>query len=148
MGFAVHRHARPVHDFEQRRLGLRRCAIDFVREHDIGEDWAFLENELLDRLVINRDARDIARQEIARELHARKRTVHRARQRIRQSRLADPRQILDEQMPAGDEAGDDLLDDVILALDREPHVGPQTIQHLFGRGNLTGLHEIAHGRQK
>ena len=80
MRLAVHRDARPVHHFKQCRLGLGRRSIDLIGQNDIGENRALLEYELFDRLVVNRDAGHIARQEIAGELNARKHTIHRARQ--------------------------------------------------------------------
>ena len=38
VGLALHRDAVLLHRFEQRRLRLRRGAVDFVRQHDVGED--------------------------------------------------------------------------------------------------------------
>ena len=35
-----------LHGLEKRRLGARRRAIDFVGEHDVGEDRSALEGEL------------------------------------------------------------------------------------------------------
>ena len=53
--------------------------------------------------------------------------------------------LLDEQMPAGDEAHEHLFDDIVLAADGEPHVGPQSLQRLFRLGDLPALHEVTHG---
>jgi len=48
------------------------------------------------------------------------------------------------QMTGGGETDQYLVDHVVLALDRLPHVGAEAVQRLFGLGNLRSLHEIAH----
>ena len=44
---AERRHAPFLHRFEQRRLGLRRGAVDLVGQQQVGEDRAGVEHELL-----------------------------------------------------------------------------------------------------
>jgi hypothetical protein len=56
VGDAVHRDARLLHDLQQRRLRLRRGAVDLVGEHDRGEDRAPVELEPVVLLVVDRDA--------------------------------------------------------------------------------------------
>jgi hypothetical protein len=49
-GRAVDRHLPLLHRLEQRRLRLRRRAVDLVGEQQVGEDRARAEGELRDRL--------------------------------------------------------------------------------------------------
>ena len=46
VGLALHGDAVLLHRFEQRRLRLRRRAVDFVGQHDVGEDRAGREHHL------------------------------------------------------------------------------------------------------
>jgi hypothetical protein len=48
-----------LHGLEQRALGTRRRAVDFVREHDVGDDRPGTELELALLLVVEVDAGDI-----------------------------------------------------------------------------------------
>ena len=46
VGFTLHRDPVFLHRLEQRRLGFRRRAVDFVGEHDVGEDRSRQEVQL------------------------------------------------------------------------------------------------------
>ena len=94
MRLIVHGDLRFVHRFEQRRLRLGRRAIDFVGEHDIGEDRPGLELERLRRGIEHADAGDVGRQQIRSELDALKRALEGAGQRLRQRGLAHPAERL------------------------------------------------------
>ena len=54
------------HRFEQRALRLRRGAVDFVGEHELREQRARMELELAGVAVVNADADDVRRQQVAR----------------------------------------------------------------------------------
>ena len=70
VGDAVHRHLPLLHALEERRLGLGRRPVDLVGEHDLAHDRAGPELELLGLLVVDRDAGDVGRQQVGRELDA------------------------------------------------------------------------------
>ena len=100
MRVVVHGDLRFVHGFEQSGLRFRRGAIDLVGQHDVGENRAGLELELLLDGVEDADADDVAGQHVRGELDALKRTVERMRQRLRQRGLADAGHVFDEQVAA------------------------------------------------
>src|SRR5205085_10678240 len=106
-----------AHRLEQRRLRLRRGAVDLVGEEDVREDRPGDELELLLLLLVDRDADDGGRQQVARELDALERQRQRARQRVRQRRLADAGDVLEEDVALGQERGDAELHDLGLAAD-------------------------------
>jgi hypothetical protein len=87
--------------FEQRACVWRR-AVDFVGEHHGIEDRSRVER--VSERSSRRYAEDVRGQEVARELDARVLETQRRRQRLRQRRLADARNVLDEQMPAREQA--------------------------------------------
>src|SRR5262249_30902672 len=74
-------------------------AVDLVGEDDVGEQGTGAELEPALGLVVDGNAQDVRREEVARELDAAERAPQRARQRASQGRLADPGNILDEQVP-------------------------------------------------
>ena len=75
--------------------------------------WATIgpgaELELAGALVVDRDAGDVARQQVGRELDALEGAAGRARQALGQHRLADAGHVLDQQMPGGREPDDGQL---------------------------------------
>ncbi len=125
-----------LHRLEQRGLRLGRGAVDLVADHHLREDGTRLELEVTALLVPDRDPRDVRRQQVRRELDAPHRTVDGPRQRLGQHRLADSRDVLDEQVSLGEQHGQREPYDLGLALDhafhRPPHAlrdGGQIIPH-------------------
>src|SRR5205823_13765030 len=104
-----------AHRLEQRRLRLRRGPVDLVGEEDVREDRTGDELELLLLLLVNRDADDVGRQQVAGELDALERQRQRARQRVRQRGLADAGDVFEEDVPLRQERGDAELHDLGLA---------------------------------
>jgi hypothetical protein len=66
--------------------------------------------ELAALAIVDRNAGDVGRQQIAGELNARELQTEQAGQRMGQRRLAHTGQILDQQMSAGQQAGQGLAD--------------------------------------
>ena len=62
-------------------------------------------------------AEDVGREQVGRELHARERDVERARERLRERGLADTGHVLDEDVTCAEQAHQEEIDDVVLALD-------------------------------
>ena len=112
---AVDGDARLLHDLEQRRLRLGRRAVDLVGEHDRGEDRAAVELEPVRRLVVDRDARDVGRQQVGRELDALARALHGGGERLREARLARAGGVLEQHVALGEHRGQHEADDLALA---------------------------------
>ena len=110
MRVPVGRHLLLLHRLEERRLRLRRGAVDLVGEQQVGEHGARLEAEDGVALVVDRRARDVGGHQVGRELDARE--PHRAdlRDRPRDERLGEAREVLDQDVPVGEQAHQDELD--------------------------------------
>ena len=63
-----------------------------------------MEAEAARLAIVDRDAEDVGRQHVARELDALELQAERAGEHVRERRLADAGQILDQQVPAREEA--------------------------------------------
>jgi hypothetical protein len=113
-----------LHRFQQRRLGLRRRAVDLVGQQHLGEHGALLEAEhaLARGLVFFEDlgADDIRGHQVGRELHAPELHVGGLGQRLHQQGLAQARHAFDQRVAAGQQAGDQQFDHVLLADDHRP----------------------------
>jgi len=117
VGRAVHRDVPLLHAFQQGGLGFRRGPVDLVPDDEVGEDGAGLEFEVAAFLVVGTDPRDVAGQQIGRELDPAHRAVDRLGQGLGQHRLPHARHVLDEQVPLGEQNGEGQPDDVRLAVD-------------------------------
>ena len=95
-----------LHRLEQRRLRLRRRAVDFVGQHDVGEDRTGREHHLpaAGRRVFLHEvgAGDVRRHQVGRELDARELQVEHARHRVDEQRLGQAGRA-DDQAVAADE---------------------------------------------
>ena len=114
----LHGDAMLLHRFEQRRLRLRRRAVDFVGEHDVREDRARREHHLPPpgRRIFVDDvgARDVGRHQVGRELDAVELEVEHARHRMDEQRLGQSGHADDEAVAADEQRQQHLLDDVVL----------------------------------
>jgi hypothetical protein len=123
-----------LHRLEQRRLRLRRRAVDLVGEDDVGEDRAANETDdpfaggaiLLDHL----GAEDVGRHQVGRELDAVEAQVHGIGERLDQQRLRQPGNAAQQAMPAGEKCGEDLADDALLPDDRFRQLALEPCGHL------------------
>ena len=129
----VHGHLRFVHGFQQRRLRLRRRAIDFVRQDDVGENRSGLEIESLLDLIEDAGAHHVGGQQVRSKLDALERAVEGVRQRLRQRRLAHARHVFDQQVALGEQCHDREADDFILAANHARN-GILQLRDLVGRG--------------
>jgi hypothetical protein len=84
------------HRFEQCALRLRHRAVDFIGEQQLREQRTRMKFEARRFALVDADADDVRRQQIGSELHALKIESERRRERVRQRRLADAGQILDQ----------------------------------------------------
>ncbi len=109
-----------LHGFEQRGLRLGRGAIDFVGQHQIGEDGAGLEAQGLGAVIVTLDdhaAHDVGGHQIGRELNARILQMQDAAERAQQGGLAEAGHAFEQNMAAGEQADQDAIDHVLLADD-------------------------------
>jgi hypothetical protein len=106
-----------LHRLEQRALGLGAGAVDLVGQQHLREHRAGVEDERLLAALVHADADQVGRHQVGGELGAREAQAERDGERVGERGLADPRHILDQQMPAGEQAGDAVLDLVALADD-------------------------------
>ena len=123
-----------LHRLQQRRLGLRRGAVDLVGEQQPAEQRAGPERELGRALVVHERAGDVAGQQVGGELQAAEVQPERLGQRAGGQRLAEAGVVLEQHVAAGEDAGQherervpladhDLLDRVEHRLADRPDVG-------------------------
>ncbi len=68
MCLSINAHLAFAHGFQQRALGSRWCAIDFIGEYHVGEDRSAIEYEFSTARIVNAAAHNIARQQVRRKL--------------------------------------------------------------------------------
>ena len=110
------------HSFQQSRLGARRGPVDFIGQHDLGDDGAGPKLELPAFLVIVVDAGDVRRHQIRRELNPLELAIQGISQGPGQGRLANARHILDQDMPPAQHGGQGQLHHFPLAHQGLPHI--------------------------
>jgi hypothetical protein len=106
-----------LHRFEERRLGLRRGAVDFVRQHDVGENRPTDEAELtlaVGRFVEHRGSGNVRRHQVWGELDALEGRVQDLADARDHERLGESGHADEEAVAAGEDGGEDLLDDFAL----------------------------------
>ena len=117
----LNRDAVLLHRFEQRRLRLRRRAVDFVGQHDVGEDRPGREHHLPAPghgvFLHEVGARDVGGHQVGRELDARELQVQHARHRVDQQRLGQSGRADNQAVPADEQRVQHLRDHFVLADD-------------------------------
>ena len=112
---AFDRHLAFLHRLEQRRLGLRRGAVDLVGEQEVREDRTGAEFEVGFALVEDRRAGHVRRHQVGRELDAREVDRRDLRERASHQRLRQPRVVLDQDVAVREHAEQQQLECVALA---------------------------------
>ena len=129
---SAHRHREFLHGLEQRRLGLRRRAIDLVSEQDIREDRAGDEcpGPMARRDVLLDDVRagDVGGHQVGRELDAIERQAERVGERAHEQRLGGSGHARDQAVAADEQRQQQVLDDFLLADDDLADLDPDTIE--------------------
>src|SRR4051812_46312596 len=103
------------HGFQEAALGAWRRPVDLVGEDEVREQRTRFEDELSTALLVDGDTRDVAREQIARELDAREGEIEGTRERMGERRLAYARDVLEEQVTVCGQRGEGQLDDLGLA---------------------------------
>gem|GEM_PF-3124729 len=108
-----------LHGFEERGLGFRGCAVDFVREDQVGEDGTADEGEAaaFGRFGEDFGAGDIGRHQVGRELDALEVKVEDLREGFDEEGLGEAGGAGEEAMAAGEKGEEELFDDLTLADD-------------------------------
>ena len=117
------------HGFKQGCLHLGRGAVDFVGQDQIAEQWPGLKTDqvLAVNLVQHLRAGDVRWQQVGRELDTAHLRIQVSGQRLDGAGLGQSRQAFEEQMTVGQQADDDLANNLVLA------------QHRFGDAGLQGI---------
>ena len=123
-----------LHRLEQRRLRLRRRAVDLVGEDDVGEDRPADEPDdaLAGRAVLldHFRAEDVGRHQVGRELDAVEPQVDGLGELLDEQRLGQPGNAAQQAVPAGEKRDQDLADDPLLADDRLGQLALEPPGHL------------------
>src|SRR5207249_4773425 len=124
-------HGALLHSLEQRGLGLRRGAVDLVREEDMGEDRPLLELEVLPAVPVLHDdvrADDVGGHQVGRELDPREGQLETFGERLDQECLAETGHTLQQDVTAGKHARQDVGDDLAMADDDLLDLRPQRLE--------------------
>ena len=140
---AGHGHLALLHGFQQRGLDLGRCAVDLIRQHDIGEDGARFEAEGVLPALSVQDLRsgDIGRQQIRCELDAGKLGFQCLGHAFHRARFGQAGQAFHENVAVGQEANDQPFYHLLLADDGFPHSGLQ-IRNSLQSGHCSPLDHV------
>src|SRR3989454_220597 len=106
-----------LHRLEQRGLGLRRRAVDLVREEDVREDRPAPEDEIARLALEDVSPGDVGREQVRCELDASEREAEACGERLRDQRLRQARDVFDQQMTVAEDRPEDALQDRALADD-------------------------------
>ncbi len=116
------------HRLQQGRLRLRGGSVDLVGEHDVGEQRARLEAELLGAALIHADPNEVCGQQVRCELHALPGAIDRRRHCLGQARLAHARDVLDQEVSFGEQTHHGQLDRLLLAVHHLGDVGGDRVE--------------------
>ena len=99
-----------AHRFEEAALSLRRGAVDFVGQDDVGKQRARHELKRLFLAIEHGNADDIGGQQVASELNTFEGAIEGAREAMGQRGLPDTGDVLDQEMATCQQADDRHLD--------------------------------------
>ena len=103
-----------LHRLEQRRLHLRRSAVDLVCEHEIPEHRTFPHRPITGLGIVDLRSEEIGRQEIRGELNATTRSAERRREGLNRHRLGQSGNAFEEHVTVGEDADEHAADEVTL----------------------------------
>jgi hypothetical protein len=135
-----------LHRFHQCALRFRRRTVDLVGQDHRMEDRAGVEAERARLGVEDRHAQHVGRQEVARELDACVLEAERGRKRLGEGGLADARDVLDQQVAAGQETREGKPQGFALADDDAIELGENGSQALGDRNIGLAQRADGHGR--
>ena len=133
-------------------------AVDLVGEQEVHHDRSEFDIEFLAALAVDPGADDIGWHQVGGELDTRERAAHHLGERLDGQRLSHPGNTLEQDVPLGQQAHQDALDELVLAdddpLDLEDrpfqgvHIGGQSVTGGRRRGGCARsvVAGGAHGR--
>ena len=127
-----------LHRLEHGRLGFGRGAVDLVGQHDLREDRARLKLEdaaAVGQLHDHVGADDIGGHQVGGELDAVEVEIDRLGQGSHQQRLAQPGNAFEQRMTADEQAGQDAVDDLVVADD---HLADLSLDLFVSRAKALG----------
>ena len=118
-----------LHRLEQRRLRLRRRAVDLVGQDDLREQRPLHEAQPARPLLLVEDlgAGDVRRHDVGRELNPLEVEIEDVGERLDQQRLRQPGHAGDQAVAAGEQRDQHLLDDLVLADDDLAQLGENAL---------------------
>src|SRR5690606_37673920 len=102
-------------------------AVDFVGEHQVGENRPELAREVAGLLVVDGGADQVGGQQVGGELYARKLRTDGFANGSNGQRLSQARYALEQDVTACQQADEQAFDHVGLAYDDLPHLGDQIV---------------------
>ncbi len=136
VGDPADRHLVLLHDLEQRRLHLRRGAVDLVGQQEVREDRAELDVEA--RLAGPQDAGadEVGGHQVGRELDAREAAADDVGDGAHGERLGQAGHALDEQVAAGEQRDEHPFEQVVLAGHDPADLEQRGLEGGLGRGRI------------
>jgi len=138
-----------LHGFQQGGLRFGSGAVDFVGQHEVGEDRSGLEAQSFMSTFIRLDhhaADDIRRHEIWRKLYPGILKLQGARQRTQQRGLSEARNPFQQHVPGRQQADEHAFDHVILPDNDLGNLLPDRVQPLDGELELRFSSHASHCR--
>jgi hypothetical protein len=117
-----------LHDLQQRRLHLRRRAVDLVREQEVAEHGPELDVEARGVRAEDAGADEVGGDEIGRELDAAERPPQHAGQRPHGQSLRQPGDALEQHVAAGEERDEQPLQHGVLPDDDPLHLVERALE--------------------
>jgi hypothetical protein len=136
-GLAFDRDLLLLHRLQQRALRLGAGAVDLVGQQHLREDRAGVEDEGFLAALVDRHAGQVAGHQVGGELHAREMQAEGAGQRMGEGGLADARNVLDQQVPTGQQAGHAVAHLGLLADDHRVKLVQQPLSFLCFHQGMT-----------
>ena len=144
-GFPGHGHGMFLHRLQQGSLRLGGRAVDFVRQHDGGEQRALLEAEGVAFLSAHQDigTGNIRRHQVRRKLNAGERKIQHLPQHPHQVGLAQSRHTFQQHVAAGNHRQQQVFHHVCLADHFLGNFRPDLL--ILPREFLHGVNLLTHG---
>ena len=123
------RHRMLLHGLQQGRLGFRRGTVDLVRENDVREDGTLgeLEKAAPGRMLLLEQLgpRDVRGHQVGRELHPGERQLECFGDGLDEQRLGEAGNADEQDVAAGEQRRDEIVDGLLLADDASADLGRQ-----------------------
>jgi hypothetical protein len=114
MGGAADRDLALLHDLQQRRLDLGGGAVDLVGEQEVGQHRPELGVEAPAVGAVDAGPDEVRRDEVGGELDAAERPAEDFGERLQRQRLGEPRDPLQQDVAAGEQADEQALEHRVL----------------------------------